>query len=257
VSGFIQFVDIMGASSGKVPVKGPQLIALYATGSDGIEATAAQILRFKNAGVGVILLDQTPSQSVLAVGLADVGDIESLAGTYGAAADACKARASHGWQTTLYVGNGNLAALTDFLKAAGVDMTLVLFGVADYNWSLAEAEQLLDDNSDWAYVQYGDNITNAGTLIPGTDVTCAAAGCDIDVAKSSWGDQFLPGKPKPVVVVTAGPKPTTTILANNNDLQFYADQYEISEAQLLEWNPGLRDLYGTGKPIPAGTKLAV
>jgi hypothetical protein len=214
--GYTGFVDVIAANSGKVPaVKALGIIALYATGSSLIEETAAERARFKNAGVGVVLIDQTPSQAVLASGLADVGDIESLAGTYTAAAAACKARAAHGWQTTLYVGYDNLAALKSTLQSSGVDMSLVQYGVADYNWSIAEAEVNLAAEPTWAYCQYGDNITNAATKIPGTDVTCGEAGCDIDVAKSTWAEQFM-SDPAPVKAFPApsGMSETSYAMAN-------------------------------------------
>jgi hypothetical protein len=197
VTNFTGFVDVIAANSSKVPVVKGGIVALYATGSSIIEATASEIARFKTGGCGVILIDQTPDQLVLAAGLADVGDIESLAGTYGAAVAACKARAAHNWMTTLYVGYDNIAALEAALTSGGVDMSLVRFGVANYNWSIDEAQQLLAQTDSWVYVQYGDNITNAGTPIPGSNpvVTCGEASCDIDVAKKSWADLFTPQDP--------------------------------------------------------------
>jgi hypothetical protein len=195
---FVGFVDVIAANSSKVPVVKDGIVALYATGSSIIEATAEEIARFKNGGCGVILIDQTPSQLVLAAGLADVGDIESLAGTYDAAVVACKARAARNWMTTLYVGYDNLGALNTALVDAGVDMSLVRYGVADYNWSVEQAQELLVQNTSWVYVQYGDNLTNANTPIPGSNpvVTCGEASCDIDVADSSWADQFMPQVPQ-------------------------------------------------------------
>lgn len=197
VTNFTGFVDVIAANSSKVPVVKGGIVALYATGSSIIEATASEIARFKNGGCGVVLIDQTSGQEVLAARLADVGDIESLAGTYDAAVSACKARAVHNCMTTLYVGYDNIAALEAALTSGGVDMSLVRFGVANYSWSIDEAQQLLAQTDSWAYVQYGDNITNAGTPIPGSNpvVTCGEASCDIDVAKKSWADLFTPQDP--------------------------------------------------------------
>ena len=188
---YVGFVDVIGANSKKIPaVKGLGIIALYATGSEGIEATAAEVARFKNAGVGVVLIDQTPSLSVFAAGIADIADVEHYAGTPQAAINAILSRQAHGWQSTIYIGDDNLASLISMFSTE-IKRDKVLFGVANYNWSVTEAETLLADNPSWAYCQYGDNITNAGTKIPGTDVTCGQAGCDIDVAKASWADQFM------------------------------------------------------------------
>ena len=257
---FVGFVDVIGANSGKVPaVPALKIIALYATGSGIIEETAAEIARFRNAGVGVVLIDQTPSQSVLAAGLADIGDIESLAGTYTAAAAACKARAKHGWQTTLYVGYDNLDALRSALGSAGVDMNLVQFGVADYNWSVETAESYLNGNADWAYCQYGDNITNADTKIPGTDTTCGEAACDIDVAKATWANQFLPKAPVSAFPTPAGlsqtPWPATvdfgwgaTADATAYHLQVAGDE---SDAILLDVRVSANHYHGL--KLPTGT----
>jgi hypothetical protein len=77
--GRFRTLSVLKAAGWSVAASG--IITLYATGTDGIEATAAEIARFKNAGVGVVLIDQTPSLSVFAAGLADIADVEQFAGT--------------------------------------------------------------------------------------------------------------------------------------------------------------------------------
>lgn len=190
---FVPFIDVTGANASRAPLVRGGIRAYYATGSQGIEETAAQIAAAKAAGMGIILIDQTPGLALFRAGLADVGDVEFLAGTDWSAETAVTQRQAHRWQSTLYVSFSALPAL----RAAIRNPAGVLYGVADYSWSQAQSEQLLNEHEDWAYIQYGDNVTNAGTLVPGTNVTCGQAGCDIDIAKYSWAAQFLPKPPPP------------------------------------------------------------
>jgi hypothetical protein len=188
---YVPFVDVTGENSPKIPaVAALGIIALYATGSDGIEATSAEIARFKNAGVGVVLIDQTPSLSVFAAGLADVADVEQGAGTTATAVAAILDRQAHGWQSTIYLDYSSLDSMISAFTSE-VDRSLVLFGVADYTWSQAQSEDLLAANPNWAYCQYGDPESNPDTLVPGTSLTLSQAQCDIDVAQSGWADQFV------------------------------------------------------------------
>jgi hypothetical protein len=188
---YVPFVDVTGVNSDNVPaVASLGVIALYATGTDGIEATAAEIARFKDAGVGIILIDQSPSLSVFAAGLADVADVEPGAGTTETAVSAILSRQANGLQSTIYLSYSNLDSMISALPS-DVDQALVLYGVADWNWSQAQSEELLAANPSWAYCQYGTPATNPDTLVPGTNVTLSEAQCDIDIAQSSWADQFM------------------------------------------------------------------
>jgi hypothetical protein len=189
---FVQFCDVIGANSGNIPALGAVgLVALYATGTDGIAASAAEVLRFTSAGVGVILIDQTPSLAVFAAGFADVADVENGAGTFGAAAEAVLQRQMHGWQSTIYLAQNNIPAQEQAFSDH-VDRSLVLYGVANWQDSLAQAESALDANERWAYVQYGDPQTNPNSMVPGTNVPLSRAQADIDVAKADWAYQFMP-----------------------------------------------------------------
>ncbi len=188
---YFPFVDVTGENSANIPaVAALGIIALYATGSDGIEATASEIARFKSAGVGVVLIDQTPSLSVFAAGLADVADVEQGAGTTETAVAAILDRQAHGWQSTIYLSYENLDSMISAFTSQ-VDRDLVLFGVADWEWSQAQSEDLLAANPSWAYCQYGDPESNPDTLVPGTSVTLSQAQCDIDIAQASWAGQFV------------------------------------------------------------------
>lgn len=195
---YVQFVDVTGVNSHLVPaVPTLPMVALYATGSDGIQATAAEIARFTRAGVPVVMIDQTPALDVFGAGLAPIADIEAFAGTPANAADEVYLRQQRGLHSTLYCSQSSLAGVENALQAHGkINLALVWFGVANYNDSLASAEAALKANPSWAYVQYGDNITNANTLVPGTNVTCGEAQCDIDVANYWWWALFDP-RPKP------------------------------------------------------------
>jgi hypothetical protein len=201
---FQAFADFTHDSVPHVPAVKDSVVALYATGSADIVATAADIQKYRSAGAGVILIDQSPSLEHFLVGDADVADIESGAGTYAAAAEACAARAKNGWQSTLYISESVLAEL-----AAQVgNVSGVFYGVADYNWSLAEAEAQLNAHDNWYYVQYGDPESNPTTLVPGTSVTLRECNADIDVGKTAFTDQFLPSvKPPPPAPTNQNPAP--------------------------------------------------
>ena len=71
-SQFVDFIDITGGDASRAPFVKGGLRAYYATGSMGIEETAAQVAAARAAGMGVVLIDQTPSLSVFAAGIADV-----------------------------------------------------------------------------------------------------------------------------------------------------------------------------------------
>jgi len=200
---FIPFADFTHDSVARIPAVKGTLVALYATGTSNIEATAADILKYRSAGAGVILIDQKPGLPLFRAGLADVGDIEYLAGTDWDAASAVAQRQTHAWQSTLYVSYNSLGALRSAIKnPAGV-----LYGVADYSWSQLDSQGLLNEHADWAYCQYGDPASNPNTLVPGTNVTLRACNADIDIAQQGWASQFLPKPPpppQPPAVITDG-----------------------------------------------------
>ncbi|MHB1954998.1 MAG: hypothetical protein ACYCOU_14775 [Sulfobacillus sp.] len=189
----VSFIDITGVNAGRAPFVKGGLRAYYATGSSGIEETAAQILAARSAGMGIALYDQTPSLSVFAVGMADIADIENRAGTVPSADEAVTERRARGWQSTLYVSFSNYSTL----KASIKNPEGVWYGIADYSWSETYAIQLLNQNPDWAYVQYGDPASNPHTMVPGTSVPLSEALADINVARASWASSFLPKSPVP------------------------------------------------------------
>jgi hypothetical protein len=226
---FVPFIDITGSNASRAPLVHGGVRAYYVTGSQGIEETAAQIAAAKAAGMGIILIDQTRSLSLFAAGLADVADVESGAAVPATAAAAVALRQKHEWESTLYVSYSALPAL----RASVKNQSGVVYGVADYSWSIAESEELLNANADWVYCQYGDNITNKDTRVPGTSVTCGQAGCDIDVAKSQWANQFL-------VIPPAVPSATThkfKVPDASHTLAYWAGKYGHPASEIAAMNP--------------------
>jgi hypothetical protein len=202
-AGYTPFVDVTGSNFSRVPLVAGHLYGLYATGSAGIEETAAQLAAVRAAGAGYFLYDQTPSLSVFAAGLAQAADIEQYAGTAAAAHTAVAARQSRGEPSVLYCSYSSLAGLAATISSpAGVT-----YGVADYSWSDTQAEGLLAANGDWSYCQYGDPASNPATVVPGSAVTLQQAQADINVAKAGWAAQFLPGAPPPPAPVPPAPVP--------------------------------------------------
>jgi hypothetical protein len=189
------FADFTGGSVSQVPIVRGGLVAAYLTGTDGIAWSAAQIQARQAGGEGVVGIDQTPGGQMFAQDgavegvKASIYDVENGAGTPASAAAACRSRVALGVQQhTLYVSLDALPAL----QAAVAGIPGVVYGVANYAWSVTEAEAYITANPDVVYVQYGDPQTNPDTLIPGTSVTLAQANADIDVGLASWANQFIP-----------------------------------------------------------------
>lgn len=203
---FTEFIDVTGANASRAPLVKGGLRAYYVTGTDGVAETAAQVAAARAAGMGVVLIDQTPGLALFAAGLADVADVENFAGTITSAVAGVRAREERGLDSTLYVSYDGLDGLEGAVRNAGAIMSLAWFWVANYGWSLADAESYLSRNPYWGAVQFGDPDSNPGTLVPGTAVTLAQAHADIDVARSDWAARFLaaaPPAPKVAWPVTA------------------------------------------------------
>lgn len=195
MSGYTGFTDVTGASAPNDPIVRRGLVAAYLTGTGVVPWSAAEIAARQAGGEGVVGIDQTPGGQLFAQNAtvdgvkASIYDVEAEAGTPASAAAACRNRVALGVrQHTLYVSLSGLPAL----RAAVAGIPGVVYGVADYSWSLAEAEAYIAANSDVVYAQYGDPQTNPNTLVPGTNVTLSQANADIDVARSSWAAQFIP-----------------------------------------------------------------
>ena len=201
---FMQFADFTHDSVDLIPAVKGTVVALYVTGTPNIVATAADIQKYRAAGAGVILIDQSPGLEHFAAGDADVADVENGAGTYASCAEAVAKRQAKGWASTIYLNQSDVNAQAQALASkAGVS-----FGVANWNDSVTVAETGLDDSADWAYVQYGDPVTNPHTVVPGTSITLAACNADINVGKAAFVSAFLPApKPPPDPAPAANPSP--------------------------------------------------
>jgi hypothetical protein len=201
MTGFTEFIDITGDNANRAPLVRGSIRAYYATGSGGIEETLAQVNAAKGAGMGIVLIDQTPELDLFAAGKADVADIEAYAGTATAAHRAVAARQARGERSDLYASWSNQPSL----KAAISSPAGVMYWVADYSWSIGYSMTMLNSHPDWSSIQYGDPNSNPGTLVPGTHVTLAQANADIDIAKSAWAAEFFHGVHPPVPVPTPAP----------------------------------------------------
>lgn len=161
----------------------PDVIATYVTGTDGIEATHAQIGDLRSF-TGVFLYDQTPQLADFTAGLTDAADVEGGAGTLEAAMKGCKTRQDRGWWSWVYLNQANLEAGRAALKAAG--LTKTQWGVANWNLTQQEAKDFLDQNRDVAYVQWASPSSNPNTICPGTSRTLAELNCDLNVTIGGW-----------------------------------------------------------------------
>jgi hypothetical protein len=161
----------------------PDVIATYVTGTDGVEATHAQIGDLR-ADTGVFLYDQTPQLEAFSNGLTDAADVETGAGILEDAIKACKARQGRGWWSWVYLNASNLEAGREQAKAAG--LTKTQWGVANWNLTQQEAKDFLDANKDVAYVQWASPSSNPNTICPGTSKTLNELNCDLNVTLGGW-----------------------------------------------------------------------
>jgi hypothetical protein len=161
----------------------PDVIATYVTGTDGIEATHAQIGDLRSF-TGVFLYDQTRQLADFTAGLTDGADVETGAGTLDAAVEGCKVRQGRGWWSWVYLNASILDAGREAVKAAG--LTKMQWGVANWNLTQQEAKDFLDQNRDVAYVQWASPSSNPNTICPGTSRTLKELNCDLNVTIGGW-----------------------------------------------------------------------
>jgi hypothetical protein len=174
------------------------ILAAYATGTEGIDWTTAQRARVHALGYGLFVYDQTPGLALFAAGGADAGDIERGAGLVGPFIDACRRREARGWTSWGYISQAGYAALAAEVASAGLHH--VQYGIANWNDSLAAAQAQLGGLV--VYVQWASPGTNPGTIVPGTNKTCAELNCDLNATIPAW---FAPAAPPPPPAPTPAP----------------------------------------------------
>lgn len=174
-------------------------VAGYGTGVGDVPWTGAEWGLFPKAGH--VRIDQTPTGQAFALGLADVYDIENLAGTVTSFVHCVRQRIASGIEwSTAYGTDGTLAAVAAALEAAGphgwyfghVDCWL-----ADWNLSEGQAAALVGrevHGMTCRAVQWASPSTNPGTIVPGGSLTLAQAQVDLSAAQASW---HAPAAPKP------------------------------------------------------------
>lgn len=114
---------------------------------------------------------------------ADEFDLEALAWTPADLVPVIEARNAIEWSTRIYASTGPWLQLLAALAAAGVSARSVYWREANWNLSEAQAGQLL---SVVRYaIQWASPTSNARTVIPGTTINLATAGCDLNVARLS------------------------------------------------------------------------
>jgi hypothetical protein len=210
VTSYGTMIDATGANlSGLLSALGsnfPQTIASYVTGTDGIEATAAQFATIAR-DCGVFRYDQSPTLADFASGNADGADIENGAGTIVSAVDAAQRREANNWYSWFYISSANL---TDARTAVeGAKLGRVRFIVADWNLSQAEAQTFLAGNDDVDAVQWASPSSNPNTVCPGTSRTRKQLNFDLNATRAGWFIKASQPVPPPVtqsgLVVTDNP----------------------------------------------------
>ena len=155
----------------------------YVTGSADIDWTPADWNHFPLAGK--IRVDQSASLLEFEAGRADVGDVENGAGTMTAFLAAAAERKKHSLDSTLYVSYDNLADAKAQITRAGLS-GWVNYYVANWNWSMDQAEAFLATQGTAVAVQFASPSSNPRTILPGAKITLAVANCDLSVKRSGW-----------------------------------------------------------------------
>lgn len=177
----------------------PHKVAGYVTGPD-IAWSNTEWAMFPEDQCGHVRIDQSDGLALLAGNHADVGDVETGAGTIEHFADAAiRRRNTWGITTTLYISAAKANTAHAYLTSRGI-IDHVLWWVADWNLSLQEATARITGNV--VAIQWASPTSNPHTLVPGSNsTTLSQANIDLSVARADW----IPPKPK------APPPPPTTL----------------------------------------------
>ena len=148
------------------------------TGSNGIEWTTQQIHHFDQQGAAVYLVNQGFEQSPAEAMIGDEFDFEARAWTLPTLLKVVEARRAVKWSTRIYCTWSNYGAIKQALAEAGIGRS-VFFRIAD--WNLDQHTADLELHADVYAGQWADPISHPMTLVPGTNMTLAAAGADLSV----------------------------------------------------------------------------
>ena len=179
-------IDAIHANVRNIPATARGVMG-YATG-EGVQWTPEDWDRFPYAGK--IRLDQSSALSAFAEGNADGADIESGAGTMGAFLTGAARRRAAGHDSTLYVSADSLPIVRGDVDSHGLTAS-VMYAVANWSLTLDQAISLIGTNN-IVLVQWASPDSNPRTLVPGSTLTLAEAGCDLSVKSRGWFGSAYP-----------------------------------------------------------------
>lgn len=113
----------------------------------------------------------------------DEFDVEFLAWTPGQCVDITRQRRERQWASKFYVEWKDYGAIKGELADASITRS-VYYRIADWNLSQAEAAAAVQE--DVYSIQWASPTSNPDTLFPGTNVTLAEMGADLDVLSTGF-----------------------------------------------------------------------
>jgi hypothetical protein len=196
-------VDATGANADKLPRHLP-MYAGYVSGLDGVPWTPAQ---FQACLPSKVLKYYQGVGPVPPIHTFDAIDVETNAVTAAEAAAIVRDRVSGGipW-TTIYASDSYLAQVAADIIAEGHQIWNghVNCVLADWNLNEAEAAALIGTfrhGMSVVGVQWASDSSNPHTVIPGTSLTLAEVGADLNVVDANW-------TPSSGFTPSPGPAPT-------------------------------------------------
>lgn len=111
----------------------------------------------------------------------DEFDLEAQAWTADTLVPAIRARNDIHWSTRIYASDGPWTELVIALDAAGVSTRSIFWREANWNLSEIQAKARLGGNR--YAIQWASPSSNPDTLIPGTNLTLATAGADLNACR--------------------------------------------------------------------------
>lgn len=134
--------------------------------------------------------DQSPGLTEFAPGrshaarVSNTADIEAGAATIESFIAAARIREAAGLQSTAYI---DMAEYPDLVVAvAKAKVNGVRYGIADWSLSASQAQNALEKNLEWVFVQFASPTSNPHTEMPGLGMTLAEANCDLSVKRADW-----------------------------------------------------------------------